>query len=82
MQYSRTPGSFIFNLTNNEKYDLNDPFYNSAIYRYSSYGPTFGNGHDIYLADGCKLILIVIALKVHITLEILIILGENGQTDF
>ena len=52
--YTRAPGSFIFNLTNKEKYDLNYPFYNSAIYRYSSYGPTFGNGHDIYLADGCK----------------------------
>jgi hypothetical protein len=25
-----------------------------AIYCHSSYGPTFGGGHDIYVADGCN----------------------------
>ena len=25
-----------------------------AIYRYSSYGPTFGGGHDIYIANNAN----------------------------
>jgi len=26
----------------------------NAIYGYSSYGPTFGSGHDLYLSDSCN----------------------------
>ena len=26
---------------------------NNAFYDISSYGPTFGNGHDIYIANNC-----------------------------
>ena len=52
--YSRAPGSFIFNLSNNQKYELIDQFSNNAIYKYNSYGPTFGGGHDFYISDQCK----------------------------
>jgi hypothetical protein len=34
-----------FSLVNSSSY---------AIYCHSSYGPTFGNGHDIYVADDCN----------------------------
>ena len=52
--YSRAPGSFLFNLSNNQKYDLIDKFNKNAIYRNNSYGPTFGGGHDLYIVDSCK----------------------------
>lgn len=52
--YSRAPGSFLFNLSNNQKYDLIDKFNKNAIYRNNSYGPTFGAGHDLYIVDSCK----------------------------
>jgi len=52
--YSRSPESFIFSLTNNQKYELSDQLNKNAIYRNTSYGPTFGNGHDFYIADQCK----------------------------
>jgi len=52
--YSRGPCSFIFNLSNKNKYNLIDEFNTSAIYHHNSYGPTFGGGHDLYLANGCR----------------------------
>lgn len=52
--YARAPGSFIFNLSKKQKYDLQDQFSTNAIYRHNSYGPTFGGGHDLNLANGCK----------------------------
>ena len=51
--YARAPDSFIFNLSNKQKYDLNK-FNTNAIYRHNSYGPTFGGGHDLYLANSCR----------------------------
>ena len=80
--YTRAPGSFIFNLSKKEKYDLNDPLYNNAIYRYSSYGPTFGNGHDLYLADGCKSNSSSYCTKSAYNTGNVNLLGENGQTNF
>ena len=50
---SRAPESFIFNLSNNKKFELIDNFNTSAIYRYNSYGPTFGGGYDMQIADQC-----------------------------
>lgn len=47
---SRAPGSFVFNLSNKQKYDLVNNS-NNAVYRYSSYGPTFGNEYTLYLAS-------------------------------
>jgi len=51
--YARAPDSFIFNLSNKQKYDLIQ-FNTSAVYRYNSYGPTFGGGHDLCLANSCR----------------------------
>lgn len=51
--YARAPGSFIFNLSNKQKYELIE-FNTNAIYRHNSYGPTFGGGHDLYLANSCR----------------------------
>ena len=52
--YSRAPCSFIFNLSNKQKYDLSDQFNTSAVYRHNSYGPVFGGGHDLCLASSCR----------------------------
>jgi hypothetical protein len=51
--YSGGQCSFIFNLSNKYIYNLIDQFNASAIYHHNSYGPTFGGGHDLYLANGC-----------------------------
>ena len=50
--YSRAPYSFIFNLSNKKRYDLIDQLNTFAIYRDNSYGPTFGGGQDLYIANG------------------------------
>jgi len=52
--YCRAPESFIFNLSNMQKFELSNQINNNAIYRDNSYGPTFGGGHDLYIADQCK----------------------------
>ena len=52
--YARAPGSFIFNLSNKAKFNLIDPLNTNAIYRNKSYGPTFGGGNDLYIANSCK----------------------------
>jgi hypothetical protein len=54
--YRQAPGSFIFSLRNKEnlppfKAPLKDQNTGAAIYTYNSYGPTFGNGHDIYISN-------------------------------
>ena len=51
---SRAVGSFIFNLSYKAKYDLVNPLDTNAICRNNSYGPTFGGGRDLYIANGCK----------------------------
>ena len=43
---------FLFSLDNNEIYYNKDNRYN--IYCNSSYGPTFGTGHDFYICDSCN----------------------------
>ena len=43
---------FLFSLDNNEIYYNKDNRYN--IYCHSSYGPTFGGGHDFYICDSCN----------------------------
>ena len=53
--YGHTTNAFIFSLHNKE--GLN-PFKSmvtvasNAIYKKSDYGPTFGSGHDIHIANG------------------------------
>jgi hypothetical protein len=48
------PNAFIFSLrrsgnSNKERFNVTQPTY--AFYSHSSYGPTFGGGHDIYVSD-------------------------------
>ena len=55
--YGTTSKSFIFSLVNKEglapfKSMCSESSY--AIYRGSSYGPTFGRGHDIHIADNAN----------------------------
>lgn len=58
--YCRAPGSFLFSLTNKQKYDLTDENSVYAIYRYNSYGPCFGyhssgtNYYDLYISQSCN----------------------------
>ena len=52
--YVTTYNAFIFSLNNKEgisafKSKVADP--QSAIYRLSTYGPTFGRGYDIFISD-------------------------------
>ena len=44
--------AFLFSLDYKEQYFTNDG--KNAIYDNSSYGPTFGNTHDLYIANGCS----------------------------
>jgi len=49
--YITTKGTFLFSITDKTKHELinaNTPC-STAAYDYSSYGPTWGGGHDIYL---------------------------------
>ena len=41
--------AFLFSLDKNKKYHVNTP--NFAIYCHATYGPTFGNGHDLYISN-------------------------------
>ena len=48
----------MFSLKNNDNHSYKLPIYsgslNYAIHSYSSYGPTFGHGYDLYIADQCN----------------------------
>jgi len=50
--YINTKNSWIFSLTAKGKYEMNDPstYAQYGGYDNSGYGPTWGGGHDIYLA--------------------------------
>ena len=53
--YQYSTNTFIYSLRNYNSYgyfkkDVNN-YYQYATYTYSGYGPTFGGGHDIYIAD-------------------------------
>ena len=54
-KYKTANGSFLFTLTNIHgtpptKFP-NTQYQNEAVYHASSYGPTFGNGHDLCVSD-------------------------------
>ena len=53
-QYIPGHQSLFFNLSNNKKFDFINNSDSNAIYKSNSYGPTFGGGHDLYLANSCK----------------------------
>lgn len=47
--YVGDTSAFLFSLDTNKKYNVNTP--NFAIYCNSTYGPTFGNGHDLHISN-------------------------------
>jgi len=51
--YLNTKRSFLFSITEKAKYEMNDPttYAQYGGYDYSTYGPTFGGGHDLYIAS-------------------------------
>ena len=51
--YGRDQNAFIFNLSKKIKYLQTDKFVQRSIYRHNSYGPVFGSGYCLYLANGC-----------------------------
>ena len=48
--YKNDTQSFLFSVDKQIKYPIINN-YGNAIYCYSSYGPTFGGGHDLHVAD-------------------------------
>ncbi|CAD8128828.1 unnamed protein product [Paramecium sonneborni] len=47
----QTLSSFLFSQTHNQFYQLKEANKAHAIYRHQSYGPSFGNGYDIYIGS-------------------------------
>lgn len=80
--YSRAPESFIFSLINKKKYGLIDELNKNDIYRHDSYGPTFGGGYDLYLANQCKSNNNSYCNKSSYNTGNTNVLGLNGQTNF
>ena len=50
-QWISDPNCFVFSLLHKECYYYNNNGY--MIYGSSSYGPLWGDGHDLYMASGC-----------------------------
>ncbi|CAF1288674.1 unnamed protein product [Rotaria sp. Silwood1] len=55
--YKSDSTAFLFTLTNPHnipptKYLIDSAHVGNAVYHNSDYGPTFGSGHDIYVANG------------------------------
>ncbi len=51
--YARDQNAFIFNLSKKIKYLQTDKFVQNSICRNNGYGPTFGGGYCLNLADSC-----------------------------
>eukprot|EP00331_Platyophrya_macrostoma_P015794 CAMPEP_0176471350 /NCGR_PEP_ID=MMETSP0127-20121128/41082_1 /TAXON_ID=938130 /ORGANISM="Platyophrya macrostoma, Strain WH" /LENGTH=449 /DNA_ID=CAMNT_0017865985 /DNA_START=27 /DNA_END=1376 /DNA_ORIENTATION=+ len=52
--YKTTTNSFLFSIDRKQKYEQKAGQTSNSIYAYATYGPTFGGGHDIYIADNCN----------------------------
>ena len=52
-KYKSDPNAFIFSLTNkeNKPMKMRPNKYENAVYTYAQYGPTFGRGYDIFIAN-------------------------------
>ena len=79
--YARAPESFLFNLSNQKKYELIDQFDTNAIYKDNSYGPTFGGGNDLYIYNSSKSNNNYCNKSTYNTGDNNL-LGEKGQTNF
>ena len=51
-------------------------------YKNNSYGPSFGGGHDLYIANGCRSNSNSYCQKSSYNTENTNVLGQNGQTKF
>jgi len=51
--YVDDPEAFIFSLTHKTKHSK-QRYKQYSTYRYSSYGPTFGYGYDLHIANNCN----------------------------
>ena len=80
--HARAPGSFIFDITNKKKFELSNNFHPNAVYRHNSYGPTFGAGYDLYIANGGKSNNNNYCNKSIYNTGNNNLLGNNGQTNF
>ena len=49
---TRDQNAFTFSLSKKRKVSQTDKFTKYSIYRYNSYGPTFGNCY-LFISDGC-----------------------------
>ena len=85
----RARGSFLFNLTKKQKYDLIDQSSVNAIYRYNSYGPCFGyhssgtQYYDLYISQTCNSSsYYCYCYKNAYNSGNVNLLGENGNTAF
>ncbi|ETO00348.1 TLDc domain-containing protein [Reticulomyxa filosa] len=57
--YANDAGAFVYLLRsgkgdNPQKFTIKSGQEQHAIYDYSSYGPTFGGGHDFHISDNCN----------------------------
>jgi len=52
--YKNTTNSWVFSLDHKEKYNQKSGQAHYAVYCYNTYGPTFGGGHDFYIADNAN----------------------------
>ena len=49
--FKKTTKAFVFSIDRKGKYFVKPGNESNAIYSYSSYGPSFGSGHDIHICD-------------------------------
>jgi len=49
--YKKTANAFLFSITDKEKYNIKPAGQVNATYTLANYLPTFGGGHDFYLAE-------------------------------
>lgn len=52
-KYYSAPGSFLFSVQGQKKFDLLNQYDSGAIFCFFEYGPTFGSGYDLFLSDCC-----------------------------
>ena len=56
--YTKSAKAFLFSVKNHDNHSYKLPIYSGrldyAIFTHSSYGPTFGRGLDLHIADKCN----------------------------
>ena len=52
--YKNTTNNFLFSIDKKTKHGVKSGGQSNAMYCYSTYGPTFGGGHDLYICSNCN----------------------------